>query len=342
MVITDSSKSIQPYGYYNCVIRSASAICCAVFFKSLSYLTTLINLVKAQSVEEIVCENESIRKYELLSTYYWHKANAIDAYDLFGDDLIAPAINMECEDDIIRPLNPKKIDHLFAKLEKEPENFLCSNRKLYPSEKSTKGVCFSAALSFIAKFFKLKRAPLLDPQKVPKFEVDTAIKKLGLKFQNGVSEKVGMVQGINYVKTGDAKDFYLQSAIARMKFYDDGISFKEPNEFLQYGPGALGAIMLKSALEDDGVYLLIEEDKEGSHAIVYIKEEGREFLYDPNLGTISIPKNHNIDFDYFWKSSAYIGCNEGLKIYKAEDKNLERLNRNSSNEHKPTPYIQRD
>ena len=227
-------------------------------------------------------------------------------------------------DKLIRPLNEAKINQLFNRTLQNLPPSICLNKDLLPRKKITSGVCLSFSINFIAQYNEL----------IKKCSLEDAVYHLGSKFQKGSSEKTGIIHGFQKAR-GFTSDWWKSSDIsldlyrALARTYG-GLSFE--NSQLSMGKvagsstpsqGSLtpSSISEKLPLLRNGVYLVIQDpsptqEKQVGHAIVYIKGDTQNYLFDPALGTVKISKG--LDAEYLLNSMGNAECGKGgLRFYRA-------------------------
>ncbi len=274
------------------------------FYRSLSSLGSSFYHKMMSIVFQCLGQKDSYREHTLLSKFYWERSSTIEAYSHYGNDLLSPAVNMERIKSLVRPNNLKKIDDCY-KMAIEKNQFITTpDRSKFPKEKITKGICSGFSLKFISKYLQAIRNGQ-DPQ--------TAIRTLGEKYKEGGTERTAIVHGLELTIT-TSNELALCQIPANLfridltKAYDCIFTNLE-------NVGENFATDLNNL--DDGVYYVWEHHKnpkKSGHVIAYIKDRNGSFLFDPNLGTVQIPKNK--DAEYLIKNLKSISGNR-LTFFKA-------------------------
>ena len=283
----------QYYGFCSSLFRTASSLINSLYYKITSILYQCLAKADRQ------------RECALLSDYYFDRASAVEAYFLFGNDLISPIVNFEKVGSLVRPLNLRKIDTCFNEAMTRKPAFVQLERSKFPKEKITHGICVAFALKFISKFLQ---AIQLNQ------DASTTIRLLAEKFKEGGSERTGIVHGIqSTIAVASELGFYQTLAnLFRVELSRASLCMK----FTGWDSAEEALTHQLNQLED-GVYFISEQNKnpgESGHAIAYIKLQSNHFLFDSQLGVVQIP-NHK-DAEYLIKSLKYASGDQ-LTLYKA-------------------------
>lgn len=303
------------YGLINSISLTTSSAVYFIYYTAISYITSF-------------CDSKKSHRYDLLSEYYYKQLDTIDAYWHFGSDLIYPAVNIERVNKLIRPLNNVKIDQLFNRTLQNLPPSISLNKNLFPRKKITSGVCLSFSINFIAQYSEL----------IKRYSTEEAVYHLGSKFQTGSSEKTGIIHGFQKAR-GFTSEWWKSSDIS-LDFYRalaatyGGLSFESSQlsmgTFAGSSTPSQGALTRSSISEKlpllrNGAYLVIQDpspskEKQTGHAIVYIRGDTQNYLFDPALGTVKISKG--LDAEYLLKSMGNAECDDGgIKFYRALPRN---------------------
>jgi hypothetical protein len=283
----------QNYGFFPSFYRSISSLGYSFCYKIVSIASRCCGQKNNQC------------KYALLSDFYFERASSFEAYFLFSQGLLFPIVNMERIKSLVQPINLKKIDNCFNEAVLKKSVFARLERSKYPQEKITTGICAAFALKFISKYLQAIQNGQ-DPQKT--------LRALGEKFKDGGSERTGIVHGVQSTISAfsELDCFQTLANLFQVKLSEvyccKFTNLKNVEESFTTDLDKL----------ENGVYYVAEGNSKNpgrpGHLIVYMKHQNNRFLFDPQLGTIQIPQNK--DVEYLIKSLKYASGNQ-FTFFKA-------------------------
>jgi hypothetical protein len=284
-------------GFFDSLYRSTSSLIYSLCYKILS--------ISHQCLGK---KNEQ-RNSALLSDYYFERASAVEAYFLFGSDLLTPIVNMEKTNCLTRPLNHQKIEDCFRNASGRKPPSVTLDRSRFPQDKITDGICVAFVLKFISKYLQAIRNGQ---------DIQNVIRTLGKKFEEGGSEGIAIVHGIQSTISAPSElEFYQTLA----SLYEVGLSGSSLSFKFTSWENAEGSLTPHLENLQDGIYFSSEinkDPKEQGHLIAYIKDQNNRFIFDPQLGTVQIPQNK--DAEYLIKSLKYASGDQ-ITFFKASLQN---------------------
>jgi hypothetical protein len=288
-----SNISSLDCGFFHSLCRSTSSLIYSLCYKILSIATQCLRKKNDQ------------RNYALLSDYYFERASALEAYFLFGSNLLSPVVNMEKTSCLVRPLNHQKIEDCFRNAFARKPPSVTLDRSRFPQDKITDGICLAFVLKFISKYLQTIRNGQ---------DIQNIIRTLGKKFEEGGSEGIAIVHGIQRTISAPSElEFYQTLA----SLYEVGLSRTSLSCKFTSWENAEGSLTPYLENLEDGIYFGWEINKdpnEQGHLVAYIKDQNNRFIFDPQLGTVQIPQNK--DAEYLIKSLKYASGDQ-ITFFKA-------------------------